>query len=84
MAVSKVYQNNRFQSNYIRFVADTADDVKKIRVSSANMGSEVYVIDTQKLYVLDSKGVWHSKKTGDGEAIECDCVEESTIWEPLI
>ena len=31
------------------------------------MGSEVYVIDTKKTYVLDSKGVWHSKAAGDGD-----------------
>ena len=47
------------------------------------MGSEVYVIETQKTYVLDSKGVWHSKKTGDADKITCDCVEESTVWEDL-
>ena len=34
-------------------------------------------------YILDSKGTWHSKATGDNNKIECDCVEESTIWEDL-
>lgn len=81
--VQKLYQNNRYQSSYIRYVADTAEDVKKIRVSSVHMGSEVYVIETQKTYILDSKGIWHSKATGDGDKIVCDCVEESTIWEEL-
>ena len=47
------------------------------------MGNEVYVIDTQKTYILDSKGIWHSKAIGDNNKIECDCVEESTIWEDL-
>ena len=47
------------------------------------MGSEVYVIETQKTYILDSKGVWHSKKTGDNDKIDCNCVEESTVWEEL-
>lgn len=83
MAFSKLFQNNRYQANYVQFVADTAEDVKRIRVNSSHMGSEVYVIDTQKTYVLDSKGVWHSKAAGDGDQIICDCVEESTIWEDL-
>lgn len=83
MAFSKLFQNNRYQANYIQFVADTAEDVKRIRVSSSHIGSEVYVIDTKKTYVLDSKGVWHSKVAGDGDQIICDCVEESTIWEDL-
>ena len=78
---SKVYQNNRYQSSFIRYVADTVEDVKKIRVSSVNMGSEVYVIDTKKTYILDSAGKWHSK--ADNDVIVCDCVEELTIWEDL-
>ena len=45
--------------------------------------NEVYVIATQKKYILDSKGIWHSKAIGDNSIIECDCVEESTIWEEL-
>lgn len=47
------------------------------------MGNEVYVISSQKTYILDSKGIWHSKAVGDDSKIECDCVEESTIWEDL-
>lgn len=80
--VQKLFQNGRFLPNYMRYVAETIEDVKKIRVTPASMGSEVYVIETGKNYVLDSKGVWHSKSSPD-ESIECDCIEESTIWEDL-
>jgi hypothetical protein len=45
------------------------------------MGSEVYVIENKKTYILDSKNTWHSK--ADGETIICDCVEESTIWDEI-
>ena len=44
MASIKVFQNNRYQSHYVHFVADTAEDVKKLRVATLAMGSEVYVI----------------------------------------
>ena len=64
MAFQKLFQNNRYQSSYVKFIADTAEDVKNIKVGPAQMGCEVYVIDTQKQYVLDSKCVWHSH-TGD-------------------
>jgi hypothetical protein len=47
------------------------------------MGSEVYVISEKKTYILDSKRVWHAKADGDNSVIECDCVEESTIWEQI-
>ena len=81
MSAQKLFQGNRYQNSFIMYVADTAEDVKKIKVSSAHMGSEVYVIETKKTYILDSKGTWHSK--ADDSTIECDCVEESTIWEDL-
>ena len=61
-------------------MVDTVEDAKKIKVTPNNLGSEVYVIETKKGYVLDSKGVWHSKAVGDNDSIVCDCVEESTIW----
>lgn len=84
MAFQKTYQGNRHTNNYSEYVADTPEDVKKIQISStgANMGSEVYVISTHKIYVLNSKHTWYPKGE-DGEPIECDCVEESTIWEDL-
>ena len=85
MAIMKVFQRNNYLNNYCKFVADDEEDVKKIRIipNGGSMGNEVYVIHTKKTYILDSKGVWHSKKDGDNSTIECDCVEESTIWEDL-
>ena len=83
MAFMKVFQRNNFLNNYCKFVADDEEDVKKIRVlpNGGSMGNEVYVIHTKKTYILDSKGVWYSKD--DDSVIECDCNEESTIWEEL-
>jgi hypothetical protein len=42
------------------------------------MGSEVYVIETKKTYILDGKGVWHSKV--DDETAPCKCLHE---WNTL-
>lgn len=61
MAVSIVFQNNRYQNDYHQYVADTPDDVKKIRVNPSDMGSEVYVISEKKTYILDSNRTWHLK-----------------------
>lgn len=83
MGYIKMYQNNRYQSHYVRFVADTAEDVKKLRVADLAMGSEVYVIQEKRTYILGSDEVWYSKAVNDDVVIECDCVEESTIWEDL-
>ena len=88
--VNKIYQNNRYLGNVAQYVADTIDDVKSIKLQAGMMGSEVYVINTKKTYILDSKYVWHSKAInsstsddGDDDVIICDCVEESTIWDTL-
>ena len=83
MASIKVFQNNRYQSHYVHFVADTAEDVKKLRVATLAMGSEVYVIQEKRTYILGSDKLWYSKAVNDDAVIECDCVEESTVWEEL-
>ena len=79
----KTFQNDRYLSSYIKFVADTIEDVKRIKITPAQMGSEVYVIENKKTYILDSKKTWHSKKDDDDDSIECDCVEELTIWDEI-
>ena len=73
MAIMKVFQRNNYLNNYCKFVADDEEDVKKIRIipNGGSMGNEVYVIHTKKTYILDSKGIWHSKKDGDDSTIEC-------------
>jgi hypothetical protein len=85
MAVLKILQKGQYVNNYVQFVADTEEDVKKIKIlpNGGSMGNEVYVISSQKTYILNSKGVWHSKAIGDDSKIECDCIEESTVWEDL-
>ena len=84
MAYQKIFQGDRYTNNFKQYVADTPDDVRKIKISSngADMGCEVYVISTRKTYILDSKATWHPKGE-EGDAIDCDCVEESTVWEDL-
>ena len=37
--VQKVYQNNRYQSSYIQYVADTAEDVKKIQAAGHDLAN---------------------------------------------
>lgn len=85
MSTLKIFQKGAYVNNYVKYVADTEEDVKTIKIlpNGGSMGNEVYVIATQKTYILDSAGIWHSKAIGDGSIIECDCVEESTIWEDL-
>lgn len=47
------------------------------------MGSTVYVISTGETWMMDSTGKWHVMGSIRKEPIECDCVEELTIWGDL-
>ena len=83
--VIKQFQNGKYVYNYKRFVADTDEDVKKIKVdiNGSMIGCEVYVVTTGKTYVLGSGKTWYA---ATGEKIECDCsnmTPESTIWSDL-
>lgn len=46
------------------------------------MGSTVYVIHTKETYMIDSNKVWYPTSS-DAPPVECDCVEEMTIWQDL-
>ena len=85
MATLKIFQKGAYVNNHIKYVADTEEDVKTIKIlpNGGSMGNEVYVIAIQKTYILDSKKTWHSKRDNDDDSIECDCVEESTIWDEI-
>lgn len=83
--VIKQFQNGKYNYNYIKYVADTDEDVKKIpvRIDGSMIGCEAYVIATGKTYVLGSGKIWYA---ATGEKIECNCkdiVPESTVWEPV-
>lgn len=83
MAVKKLEQ---FIYGVHRYVADTLEDAKSIPVDAkqGNMGSEVYVIETGKTYILGGGSTWFSKI--DGDSFDCSCGDiqgESTVWEEL-
>ena len=83
--VIKQFQNGKYNYNYIKYVADTDEDVKKIpvRIDGSVIGCDAYVITTGKTYVLGSGKIWYA---ATGEKFECNCkdiVPESTVWEPV-
>ena len=47
------------------------------------MGSTAYVITTGETWMMDSKGSWHVMGSIEKEPIQCDCVDELTIWGDL-
>lgn len=83
MGYKKVFANGKYAYDYAKIVANTIEDVKNIPVRTICLGSEVYCLETNKMYLFDGDHTWSSV---DGAHIDCDCgdfVEESTIWENL-
>lgn len=85
MGYAKVFANGKYAYDFQRYVADTIEDAKKIRMKPQNIGSEVYIISEKNDYVLGSDAKWHEK--GGESSFDCDCdrnfVEESTVWATL-
>ncbi|MBO5143105.1 MAG: hypothetical protein J6C46_09025 [Clostridia bacterium] len=52
-------------------------------IPRCQMGSTAYVITTSESWMMDNQGKWHVMNTSGKEPIECDCVEELTIWGDL-
>lgn len=76
----KLSQNGRVAYDIAEFIVDEKSDILKL--PRCAMGSTVYIIRTKEKYMVDSIGTWYSMNS-DGDPIECDCVEESTIWGDL-
>ena len=80
--VAKFAQGNKVTQNLSKWLVDEENEISTVPYSQ--MGSTVYVISTGESWMIDSKGKWHiMSSTSDKEPIECDCVEELTIWGTL-
>ena len=78
--ISKIRQGTRSLYALEEFVVDDIEEVAKL--PRAVHGSTVYVIHTKEKFMIDGKGVWYPMDS-EREPIECDCIEESTIWAEL-
>ncbi len=77
----KTKQGNRISYDTWEFVVDTIEDLKTLPQSP--MGSKAFVIATKDTYMVDStRKTWHSI-TSEAGSVECDCVEESTVWDEI-
>lgn len=53
---------------YKHFVADTINDIENIDISTCCMGSTVKVLNTGKIYCLNSQDEWIEDKTSNGSS----------------
>lgn len=79
--ISKYGQGNKINQDMQKWLADTEAEISTI--PRCLMGSTVYVITTGETWMIDSTGKWYVMGSICKEPIECDCVEELTIWGDL-
>lgn len=77
MMVKKLSQGNRVSYSAWKWLCDDVSEISKLPKSP--MGSTVFVIHTKDTYMMDSQGTWYCI-TSDANPVECDCVEELTVW----
>jgi hypothetical protein len=63
--------------NATSWVCDELEELKTMK--HVVFGDTCYVVHESTKYILDSEGWWYPL-TGDSDPIECDCVDELTIW----
>lgn len=75
----KYAQGNKIGYDMQKWLVDEENEISTIPKSQ--MGSIVYVISTGESWMIDSNGMQHiMSSNSDKTPIECDCVEELTIW----
>lgn len=79
--IMKYSQGSKVGYDIVKWLVDEETEIASI--PRCAMGSIAYVITTGKSWMMSSKGVWYPMCSAEGTPIECDCVEESTIWENL-
>lgn len=77
--ITKFSQGNKINYDLEKWLVDTEEEVSTI--PKCQMGSTVYVISTGESWMIDSTGTWYIMSSSSGkDPIECNCVEELTIW----
>ena len=79
--IIKYGQGNKVNYDMQKWLVEEESEISTI--PRCLIGSTAYVIATGESWMMDSKGKWHVMNTSGKEPIECDCVEELTIWGDL-
>lgn len=81
--ILKYFQNGKVNYSFNKYLLEDEEELVKLgeRCSYGDIG---YVIHTGEYWIIDSKRVWYPLNNGDKDPIECDCVEEMTIWKDLV
>ena len=81
--ILKYSQGNKINYSFSKYLVEDEAELTSLG-SKCNLGDIAYVIHTSEYWIIDSKHTWYPLTNKSSDPIECDCVEEMTIWNELI
>lgn len=79
--IIKFAQGNKVGYDVCKWIVEEESEISNI--TKCAMGSTVYVIHTGESWMLDNAGTWYPITNLDKTPIECNCIEELTIWSDI-
>lgn len=79
--VRKLSTRRKYNEYYTNYLVEDEVDLKTIVKS--NMGDVAFVIHTSEHWMCDNNHTWYNINSSNKGPIECDCIDEMTIWEDL-
>ena len=80
--ILKYSQGGKITYSFSKYIIEDEEELVTLG-AKCNFADIVYVIHTGEYWVLDSHHVWYPLTSKDKDPIECDCVEEMTIWNDM-
>ena len=79
--IIKFSQGNKVSYDFSKWIVDEESEIASVPTN--RIGSTVYVIHTGETWMMDSANKWYPVTTPGKAPIECNCVEELTIWSDI-
>ena len=77
----KYSQGGKIGHSFSKYIVEDESELSTAP-TNCSMGDIVYVVHTSEYWMMDRSKKWYPMAGGKGP-IECDCVEEMTIWNEL-
>lgn len=80
--ILKYSQGGKINYSFSKYMLEDEEELVLLG-SKCNFGDIAYIVHTGEYWVLDSKHCWYPLSNKSKNPVECDCVEEMTIWAEL-
>ena len=75
----KYSQGGKVGHGFSKYIVEEESELSKAPVN-CGFGDIVYVVHTSEYWMMDRSKRWYPMAANGKGAIECDCIEEMTIW----